>query len=132
MKPLSCAILIANLLCGAMAAPQLEKIFGKDFFKELRQERQLQEEDPQAVVVSQGIPDIQDFLLSDAVATFTNNLVEKTLTTEDNRLKNVVISPFSIHLCLSMLYYASPKTAPLISRCLPLWGSRTSVCSPVS
>jgi len=111
MKPLSCAILIANLLCGAMAAPQLEKIFGKDFFKELRQERQLQEDDPQAVVVSQGIPDIQDFLLSDAVATFTNNLVEKTLTTEDNRLKNVVISPFSIHLCLSMLYYASPRNS---------------------
>jgi len=61
------------------------------------------------VVVSPGIPDIQDFILSDAVAQFTSRLVNETLSTPDNRLKNVVLSPFSIHLCLSMLFYASPR-----------------------
>ena len=81
-------------MCLTIAAPQLDKIFGQGFFQQLRQERQLAAAsdndslEQEAVVVSPGIPDIQDFILSDAVAQFTSRLVNETLSTPDNRYTN--------------------------------------------
>ena len=99
MKPrISAALIVitANLMCLTIAAPQLDKIFGQGFFQQLRQERQLAAAasdndslEQEAVVVSPGIPDIQDFILSDAVAQFTSRLVNETLSTPDNRYNNI-------------------------------------------
>ena len=86
MKPrISAAFIVVtfNLMCLTIAAPQL------------RQERQLAAAsdndslEQEAVVVSPGIPDIQDFILSDAVAQFTSRLVNETLSTPDNRYNNI-------------------------------------------
>lgn len=97
---------------------QQESLQDKNIRQQSLQDRNSQQESreddqrEQAVVVAQETANqslaIDNFLLSDPVATFTERLMDKILRSDDYRLSNVVVSPFSIHICLSMLFYASP------------------------
>jgi len=120
--PISTAVILANVVCLAVAAPTLEQLFSKhfgsdrarEFLSQQRQDRQTEDDQrEQAVVVAKETANqtlaIDDFLLSGSVATFTQTLMDRILRSDEHRLKNVVVSPFSIHLCLSMLFYASPE-----------------------
>merc|ERR1712038_1397796 len=114
--------ILANVVCLAVAAPTLEQLFSKhfgpdrarEFLSQQRQDRQTEDDQrEQAVVVAKETANqtlaIDDFLLSGSVATFTQTLMDRILRSDEHRLKNVVVSPFSIHTCLSMLFYASPE-----------------------
>lgn len=74
---------------------------------------QLDNHREQAVMAAQETANetlsIDNLLLSGPVATFTQSLLDKILKNDEYRQSNVVLSPFSIHICLSMLLYASPQ-----------------------
>jgi len=120
--PVFTAFILAHLVCLSVGAPALEKLFKKHFgsqktekfFEDIRNSRQERDDQrEQAVVVAQETANktlaIDNFLLSEPWAAFTQRLMDKILTSNDYRLSNVVVSPFSIHTCLSMLFYASPE-----------------------
>jgi len=106
---------------------RVAKLFGEDFFEKIRnaneessggteEPRQSSIEnfnsdkiDEEAVVISNETSTGEiNFILSDSVSHFTRKLVQKIVAEDNSRSQNVVVSPFSIHLALSMLYYASP------------------------
>merc|ERR1712038_666531 len=53
--------------------------------------------------------EVTPFQLGTGINDFSMELMSKLLVDEENEVKNVVFSPFSVHVALSMLYYASPK-----------------------
>jgi len=51
------------------------------------------------------------FKLGPGVNVFGQDLMARLLDDVDNEVKNVVFSPFSVHVALSMLFYASPANS---------------------
>ena len=62
------------------------------------------------------------FLLSHTVTKFSNNMFRTLSTDHKSRNKNIIISPFSIHLALSMLYYGAQKPSDTRSEILNVLG----------
>jgi len=80
---------------------------------------------PQIGALIQSVP----FKLGPGVNGFGLELMRHLLADNDNEVKNVVFSPFSVHVALSMLFYASPKdsrTHQQISRALGLDAEESS------
>ena len=62
------------------------------------------------------------FLLSRTVTKFGSNIFRALSTDHKSRNKNIIISPFSIHLALSMLYYGAEKPSDTRNEILNVLG----------
>jgi len=124
---LLCSVVIA-LACHhapTLAAPSPQRQQpqrSKSLFQSPEYQRVLQKLNftlPQIGGLIQSVP----FKLGPGVNGFGSNLMSHLLADTANEVKNVVFSPFSVHVALSMLFYASPKdsrTHDQISRALGL------------